>query len=164
MDDASLENARDYYGRVLSASEDLKTEACVTTEPPPALIREALANIHAEVSARYFGCGLVAPQALEGARILDLGCGTGRDAYVLAQLAGSEGEVVGVDETPEQLAVARRHEAWHGERFGFPRSTVRFLDGDIARLETLDLEPASFDVIVSNCELEPACARTTAKP
>lgn len=151
MDDASLENARDYYGRVVSASADLRTDACVTTEAPPRLIREALANVHEEVSQRYFGCGLVAPQALDGARVLDLGCGAGRDAYVLAQLAGPHGEVVGVDATPAQLAVARRHEAWHRERFGFPRSTVRFLDGDIGRLDALGLEPESFDVIVSNC-------------
>lgn len=151
MDDASLENAREYYGEVLSASADLKTDACVTTEAPPRLIRDALANVHDEVAARYFGCGLVAPEALEGARILDLGCGAGRDVYVLAQLAGPEGEVVGVDATPQQLSVARRHEAWHRERFGFARSNVKFIDGDISRLEALALEPASFDVIVSNC-------------
>lgn len=151
MNDMSLANARDYYGQVLTGSGDLKTDACCTLEPPPAPIRAALENVHLEVQARYYGCGLVAPQALQGARILDLGCGAGRDAFLLAQLAGSEGRVVGIDATPEQLAVARRHMSWHQERFGFAEPTVEFLEGDIARLDGLDLAPGSFDVIVSNC-------------
>ncbi len=36
-------------------------------------------------------------------------------------------------------------------RFGYETSNVDFVEGDIARLDELDLEPASFDVIVSNC-------------
>jgi len=59
--------------------------------------------------------------------------------------------VVGVDMTAEQLAVAREHQAFHAEQFGF--ANVRFLEGQIERLEELDLEPGSFDVIVSNCVL-----------
>jgi SAM-dependent methyltransferase len=41
---------------------------------------------------------------VEGARILDLGCGTGRNAVVLAQ---SGAKVLGVDPSAEQLAAAR---------------------------------------------------------
>ena len=69
----------------------------------------------------------------------------------LAQLVGASGAVVGVDMTPEQLAVARRQQPFHAEQFGF--NNVRFLEGQIERLEALELEPASFDVIVSNCVL-----------
>jgi arsenite methyltransferase len=46
-----------------------------------------LSNVHDEVLAKYYGCGLVVPLALKGRRVLDLGSGSGRDAYVLAQLA-----------------------------------------------------------------------------
>jgi arsenite methyltransferase len=146
-----LENARDYYGKVLGGTQDLRTEACATAEAPSAAVRAALSQVHEEVRARYYGCGLVVPPALEGARILDLGCGAGQDCYVLAQLAGPDGAVVGIDATPEQLAVARRHGEWHRARFGFERSTVTFLDGDISRLHQLDLAEGSFDLIVSNC-------------
>lgn len=146
-----LDNARTYYGEVLTSSGDLRTDACATAEAPPLAIRQALAQVHDEVRDRYYGCGLVAPEALEGARILDLGCGSGQDVYVLAQLTGPSGHVVGVDATPQQLEVAQRHVAWHAERFGYPASNVAFLEGDIARLEDLNLEPGSFDVIVSNC-------------
>lgn len=151
MNDASLMNVKTYYGSTLETSGDLLTDACCTLEAPPRRIREALSHVHEDVRARYFGCGLIAPDALESAHILDLGSGAGQDCYVLAQLAGPSGRVVGVDATQEQLAVARRHADWHQARFGFPSPTVSFISGDIARLQDLDLEPGSFDVIVSNC-------------
>lgn len=110
-----------------------------------------LAEIHPEVSARYYGCGLVAPDALEGLRILDLGCGAGRDVYLLLRLVGADGEVVGVDMTREQLAVAERHRDYHATRYGHARSNVRFIAGRIEALGELGLEPGGFDLIVSNC-------------
>jgi SAM-dependent methyltransferase len=140
-----------YYGQELQSSNDLKTSACCDADAVPGWLKPLLAKVHPEVSSRYYGCGLVCPPLLEGCRILDLGSGSGRDVYLLAQLVGASGEVVGVDMTPEQLAVARRHQAFHAEQFG--TANVRFLEGRIERLEELDLEPASFDVIVSNCVL-----------
>jgi SAM-dependent methyltransferase len=62
---------------------------------------------------------------------------------------GSSGEVIGVDMTPEQLEVAERYRAFHADRFG--AANVSFREGYIEQLDQLDLEPASFDVIVSNC-------------
>jgi SAM-dependent methyltransferase len=146
-----LENSQHYYGEVLKGSEDLLTDACTMTDAPPLHVRHALANVHDAVKARYYGCGLVAPSAIGEARILDLGSGSGQDAYVLAQLVGEQGDVVGIDATPEQLAVANAHREWHRDRFGYAKSNVRFIEGDIENLCGLDLEPASFDVIVSNC-------------
>jgi SAM-dependent methyltransferase len=115
----------------------------------PDWLKPLLARIHPEVLSRYYGCGLVCPPLLAGCRVLDLGCGAGRDVYALAQLVGAGGSVVGVDMTPEQLAVAEGHRGFHRDAFGF--DNVRFLHGYIERLEELELEPGSFDVIVSNC-------------
>jgi arsenite methyltransferase len=140
-----------YYGQELQSSADLKTSACCDADAVPAWLKPLLARVHPEVSSRYYGCGLVCPPLLEGCRILDLGSGSGRDVYLLAQLVGERGEVVGVDMTAEQLAVAREHQAFHAEQFGY--ANVRFLEGEIERLEELDLQPGSFDVIVSNCVL-----------
>ncbi|WP_206615164.1 methyltransferase domain-containing protein [Rhodococcus spongiicola] len=139
----------DYYGRQLQSSDDLKTSTCCDAESIPDWLKPVLAAIHPDVLARYYGCGLVAPALLDGCRVLDLGCGTGRDVYALAQLAGSEGRVTGVDMTDEQFDVAREHQDWHSERFGF--ANTNFLKGYIEELEALPLEPGSFDVIVSNC-------------
>lgn len=140
---------QDYYGRQLQSSGDLKTSACCDISQMPAWLKPLLARIHPDVLSRYYGCGLVCPPLLEGCRVLDLGCGSGRDVYALAQLVGPTGEVVGVDMTDEQLAVAETHRAFHAQAFGY--ANVRFLHGYIERLDELDLEPGSFDVIVSNC-------------
>lgn len=145
----NLQNSQDYYGKVLAGSQDLRTDACCTLEMPSEEIRQALANVHPEVKARYYGCGLVVPQALEGCEVLDLGSGSGQDAYLLAQLVGPEGSVTGVDATPEQLAIACEHLDWHAERFGY--ANTRFIEGNIENLGTLGLQHESFDVIVSNC-------------
>ena len=147
----NIQIVKDYYGKTLQTSADLKTEACCTPDDMPGYVKRLLANVHDEVLAKYYGCGLVTPMALEGARILDLGCGSGRDVYALAQLVGPKGEVVGVDMTAEQLAVARAHVEWHRKKFGFKKSNVRFLDGYIEKLGDLGLKPGSFDIIISNC-------------
>jgi len=143
------ELVKDYYGKELQSSGDLRTSACCDAAAVPAWLKPLLARIHPEVLSRYYGCGLVCPELLAGCRVLDLGCGSGRDAYVLAQLVGPTGEVVGVDMTDEQLAVAERHRAHHAAAFGF--DNVRFLQGYIERLDELGLEAGSFDVVVSNC-------------
>jgi arsenite methyltransferase len=103
------------------------------------------------VRSKYYGCGIVVPAALQGAQVLDLGSGSGRDVYLISQLVGPSGEVVGVDMTDEQLATANSHIDWHTRRFGYERPNVRFLKGYIEKLGELGLEPASFDVVVSNC-------------
>jgi arsenite methyltransferase len=147
----TLENSRIYYGEVLTGTDDLKTDACTMADAPPPAVRVALSNVHSEVKNRYYGCGLVAPEAIGGCHILDLGSGAGQDAYVLAQLVGEHGSVTGVDTTPVQLEVANRHLDWHRQRFGYAKGNVRFIEGDIEKLDALNLTPGSFDVIVSNC-------------
>ncbi|NSY37182.1 methyltransferase domain-containing protein [Leisingera sp. ANG59] len=145
------ENVQTYYGEVLQGSDDLQTNACCTPDDMPDHVKAVLSKIHDEVLTRYYGCGLIAPEALEGARILDLGCGAGRDVYALSALVGEHGKVVGVDMTQAQLEVARRHQDHHTTAFGYANSNVEFHHGYIETLEELDLEPGSFDIIVSNC-------------
>ena len=52
---------------------------------------------------RFYGCGLVAPEAIDGLYILDLGSGSGQDCFVLSKLVGEHGHVTGVDMTKEQV-------------------------------------------------------------
>lgn len=148
-----LDDVKNYYGKVLENSDDLQTNACCTFEDVPDFVKRALSNIHDEVVMRYYGCGLVVPEELEGMKILDLGSGSGRDCYALAQLVGEAGHVLGVDMTDEQLAVANMHKKYHQLKFGYTESNVTFKKGYIERLDELDLESESFDIIVSNCVL-----------
>ncbi len=145
------EAVQEYYGKTLTGSSDLKTNACCTDEGLPDYVKPVLGLVHEEVSSRYYGCGLVLPEQLDGLSILDLGCGAGRDVYVLSRLTGEEGQVIGVDMTEEQLAVARRHGEYHRKVFGHTRSNVRFIKGYIEHLDDLGLADDSIDIIVSNC-------------
>ena len=145
------DQVQEYYGKTLQGSADLQTNACCTDSALPAYLKPILGKIHDEVMTRYYGCGLIAPDALHGMRILDLGCGAGRDVYALSALAGETGAGIGVDMTDEQLAVANRHRDYHAEKFGFRQSNVTFLKGYIEKLDELDLPDNSIDIIVSNC-------------
>lgn len=146
-----FDEVKQYYGKILQSSSDLKTDACCTDTDMPDHLKQAMSKIHPEVSARYYGCGLVRPQQLEGMRILDLGSGSGRDCYILAQLVGENGFVLGVDMTDEQLAVANQYIDYHTEAFGYKKTNIAFRKGYIERLDELELEDNSFDIIVSNC-------------
>lgn len=142
---------RDYYGRTLTHTDDLLTNACCTSAEPAAWLKEMLSNVHEDVHARFFGCGYPIPDAVDGCNVLDLGCGSGRDVYVLSQMVGPDGMVHGVDMTEEQLEVARATEDWHRRRFGYPASNVQLHRGYIEDLSGLAIPTASVDVVVSNC-------------
>ena len=83
-----LEVVKDYYGKQLKSSKDLKTSACCDGADLPPHLQPLLANVHPEVAGKYYGCGIVVPAELKGRRVLDLGSGSGRDTYILAQLVG----------------------------------------------------------------------------
>lgn len=147
----TLQAVKNYYGEVLKSSADLQTSACCVAEAMPAHLSAILRDIHPEVRDRFYGCGSPLPPALEGATVLDLGCGSGRDCYLLSSLVGPDGRVIGIDMTDEQLAVARRHVDYHAEKFG--HANVEFRHGYIEDLAGAGIADASVDLVVSNCVL-----------
>ncbi len=147
------QQVQEYYGEVLSGSDDLKTSACCMAEAPPEYVRDTLAKIHPDVLDKFYGCGSPLPPALKGKTVLDLGCGTGRDCYVLSQLVGASGQVIGVDMTPKQLEMARKYIDYHMEQFGFKQPNVAFRQALIEDLSQADIADNSIDVVVSNCVL-----------
>ncbi|XP_019844140.1 arsenite methyltransferase isoform X3 [Bos indicus] len=143
-----------YYGQVLKKSADFQTNACVTAaRPVPQHIREALQNVHEEVSLRYYGCGLVIPECLENCWILDLGSGSGRDCYALSQLVGEKGHVTGIDMTEGQVEVANKYIEYHMEKYGFQAPNVTFIHGYIEKLEEAGIKNESYDIVISNCAI-----------
>ena len=77
-------------------------------------------------------------------RVLDLGCGTGRDVYLLSRLVVEHGRVIGVDMTDDMLEVARRNAPIVAERLGY--ANVEFRKGRIQDLG-LDLERLDAELI-----------------
>ncbi|MBT8419630.1 MAG: methyltransferase domain-containing protein [Gammaproteobacteria bacterium] len=151
---SNIDELKKYYGAILKGSDDLKTSACCSTDEglSPA-IKAALANINDSVISHFYGCGSPLPPLLEGRTVLDLGCGSGRDVYLAAQLAGPGGYVIGVDMTDEQIKIARDNQVWHMARFGYIRPNVDFRQGYMEELAALGIEDNSIDVVISNCVL-----------
>lgn len=151
FDQAAL---RDYYGTVLQGSDDLKTSTCCCTdERLSPRIKAALSEIEDEVLNRFYGCGSPLPPLLEGCTVLDLGCGTGRDAFLAAKLVGAQGQVIGLDMTEEQIAVARRNLDAQMRRFGYDEANLEFRQGFIEDLHVAGIEDDSVDLVISNCVL-----------
>jgi ubiquinone/menaquinone biosynthesis C-methylase UbiE len=78
---------------------------------------------------------------LEGARILDMGSGSGMDTFVASVLAGPTGTVVGLDMTDPQRTKAEALRRRHGTR------NVVYVKGYI---DAAPFEDGSFDVVISN--------------
>ncbi|CAG0899037.1 unnamed protein product [Darwinula stevensoni] len=98
------EYVKEYYGKDIQCQSDMKLSVCTADKASkvPPHVKKCLGNVHDDILATYYGCGTPFPEGLEGSKILDLGCGSGRDSFVLSQLVGEQGMIVGVDMTPEQ--------------------------------------------------------------
>ncbi len=144
------ENAKKYYGETLHGTSDLKTSACCTPDSLPAHIKKVLPYIAEEIKVKYYGCGSPVSLALDGLKVLDLGCGTGRDTYVMSKLTGQSGFVYGLDMTEKQLKVARKYIPEQTGRFGYERPNVEFIQDYIENAGN-HFNDESLDLIISNC-------------
>lgn len=114
---------------------------------------EDLANAP-EGSELGLGCGN--PTAIAsiqpGETVVDLGSGAGFDCFLAARRVGDQGQVIGVDMTPDMVSKARAN----AERGGY--ANVEFRLGEI---EALPVADGTADLILSNCviNLSPDKAR-----
>jgi ubiquinone/menaquinone biosynthesis C-methylase UbiE len=75
-----------------------------------------------------------------GETVVDLGCGGGLDVFLAATNVGPAGRAIGIDMTPEMLALARKNAAGY--------DNVEFYQ---ATIDNLPLRDASVDCVISNC-------------
>ncbi len=73
-----------------------------------------------------------------GIRVLDLGTGLGHVAFMVRELVGPEGEVVGVDQAAPMLVVAEER------RLAAVAENMRFVEADVCRYR----DPKAFDAVV----------------
>ena len=130
----SVEKAvRERYAQ--GAQQQEAALCCATEEYDPTYL-EVLPQ---EIIERDYGCGDPSKHAQPGETVLDLGSGTGKICYIIAQKVGPQGRVIGVDMNEEMLALSRRYLKEVGDRIGY--HNVEFRRGKIQDLR-LDLDKA----------------------
>ena len=77
-----------------------------------------------------------------GEVVVDLGSGGGLDVFLAARKVGPTGKAIGIDMTPEMIALARKNAV---------KSGLKNVEFHLARIDNLPLPDASVDVVISNC-------------
>jgi ubiquinone/menaquinone biosynthesis C-methylase UbiE len=100
----------------------------------------AQARLIDPITRQFFREAGIAP----GMRVLDVGSGAGDVAFLVSELVGDTGEVVGIDRAPGALTVARARADADARR------NISFLEGDPTRLAC----ERSFDAVVGRYVLQ----------
>lgn len=96
---------------------------------------ELLKVIPQEILERDYGCGDPTIYVREGEVVLDLGSGSGKHCYMIAQIVGPKGKVIGVDFNDEMLALARKYQDVIAKKLGYFNTEFRK-----ARIQNLKLD------------------------
>jgi len=104
---------------------------------------EALASIPAEANMGL-SCGNPTAFATlrPGETVVDLGSGGGLDVFLAAKKVGPTGKAIGIDMTPEMIALARKNAE---------KTDLTNVEFHLATIDKLPLEDASADCVISNC-------------
>ncbi|MCA9321379.1 MAG: methyltransferase domain-containing protein, partial [Planctomycetes bacterium] len=173
---AATDREKERYG---AAAESPEEALCCAVDYD----RQSLAHIPDRVLKVDYGCGDPTVYARRGMTVLDLGSGSGKHAFMIARAVGEGGQVIGIDKTPEMLALSRGAVDEVTQNLGLAAPTVEFRAGHIENLRVgldrlhawlgdheirgyddlealeayLDAEPLvadeSVDLVVSNCVL-----------
>jgi len=141
QDEAEVQwkRVRDRYASSVEAQGCCSEGACC----PPGYSNEELKGIPEEaVLGLGSGNPVRAAQIREGETVVDLGSGGGIDVFLAARLVGPHGRAIGIDMTPEMVALARRAAA---------RTGAENVEFHLGRIESLPLDDEIADVVVSNC-------------
>ncbi len=178
MSVVSLDTEQEVLKRYEAASKAREDALCCPVEYDGKYLKV----IPQEILDRDYGCGDPSRFVREGETVLDLGSGGGKICYIISQIVGSQGRVIGVDFNPAMLDLAESHRQTVAERVGwdnvtFKRARIQDLHTDISALEArlgdtpVDCYAAyqeledfrnasapliaddSIDLIVSNCVL-----------
>ncbi|BFZ22222.1 hypothetical protein BsWGS_25260 [Bradybaena similaris] len=120
----------------------------VNSQDLPERINKLIQQLSEETMKRYYGSGIIVPENIKGARILDIGCGSGSLVFILAKLVGPEGHVVGIDVCQSQIDIAKQVSAQQAAAWGYDKPNFEFHAANAERLLELGFQP--FDFIVSN--------------
>ena len=130
----SIENDVDHEAAVLQryGNAAAQVEACLCL--PVSYDKSLLKVVPAEIIEKDYGCGDPSRYIRAGETVLDLGSGSGKACYVIAQIVGANGKVIGVDFNPPMLELARKYQQSIGDQLGY--HNVEFRRGKIQDLRT----------------------------
>jgi arsenite methyltransferase len=131
------------YGKIATQGLSSEQEGIKAIAEAFGYSDEQLASIPAEANMGL-SCGNPTAFASlrEGETVVDVGCGGGLDVFLAAAKVGLAGRAIGIDMTPEMLALARTNAARAG------LSNVEFHEASIDKLPLAD---GSVDCVISNC-------------
>jgi demethylmenaquinone methyltransferase/2-methoxy-6-polyprenyl-1,4-benzoquinol methylase len=124
-------------------STETRSTATRSTDPlaPPTTIELDLAEMYERRTSLYDGwreqlIERLAPR--RGDTVLDISCGSGLNLPALHERVGPHGRIIGIEESPELLAVARhrvRRRGWHNvELLAAPPTSAELISGAHAAL------------------------------
>jgi SAM-dependent methyltransferase len=138
---------REHYAKV-SRGETGCAPGCCATMPADQshMLGYSAGDLRSVPEGADMGLGCGNPNAIASLRpgetVLDLGAGGGFDAFLAARAVGPTGKVIGVDMTPDMVALARANAR------KVNATNVEFRLGEIEHLPVAD---GTVDVILSNC-------------
>jgi arsenite methyltransferase len=138
----SVEQAvRSKYGDVAKAGLSTNHDGVKAVAEAFGYSPDELASIPAEANMGLSCGNPTAFASLKpGETVVDLCSGGGLDVFLAADKVGPTGKAIGIDMTPEMLALARRN--------AVGRKNVEFYQ---ATIDDLPLPDASVDCVISNC-------------
>ena len=91
-----------------------------------------------------------------GETVVDLGSGGGLDVFLAARCVGPSGKAIGIDMTPEMIALAQKNAKSAKDSDGKILTNVEFYLGTIDRIPVPD---QSVDCVISNCVINLAAGK-----
>jgi SAM-dependent methyltransferase len=147
MDESIEHLVQSRYGAVAASGLSSRDDGVRSVAKAFGYTPEQLSAIPAEANLGL-SCGN--PTAFASLRpgevVVDLGCGGGLDVLLAAQRVGPAGRVIGIDMTPEMIALALRN----AERAAAAGSSAQ-VEFHLARIDALPLDSGSVDCVISNC-------------
>jgi arsenite methyltransferase len=143
MSQTITEAVKNKYGSVATSGLSTRHEGVKAVAEAFGYTPEELASIPAEANMGL-SCGNPTAFATlrEGETVVDLGSGGGLDVLLAARQVGPNGKAIGIDMTPEMIALARANAAKSGlTNVEYHQSTI----------DSLPLPAGSADCVISNC-------------
>jgi ubiquinone/menaquinone biosynthesis C-methylase UbiE len=149
MSETVHQNVQAFYGEIARQSRSGAGACCsggcdCGSTSSAAVETAAAVSAADDASVLSLGCGFPVERASlqPGETVVDLGSGAGLDCFLAARQVGPAGKVIGIDMTPDMLALAQENAK------KVQAGNVEFRQGF---LEEIPVADASVDAILSNC-------------